>query len=63
MAKVLSTSGTVFPYTDRPRLMNYMFLFLLCFLEDERRLIVRELVRKQCFYSSPTPHATAHDQS
>ena len=46
---VLKTEGTVFPYTDRPRPVNNVFIFSAFFGGRTRRIGLR-IVCKQSFY-------------
>ena len=46
---VLKTEGTVFPYTDRPRPVNNVFIFFCNFGGGTRRIDLRT-VCKQSFY-------------
>ena len=46
---VLKTEGTVFPYTDRPRLVNNVFIFFCNFGGGTRRICLRT-VCKQSFH-------------
>ena len=43
---VLKTKGTVFPYTDRPRPVNNVFIFF-CLFEGETRRIGLRIVCEQ----------------
>ena len=54
---VLKTEGTVFPYTDRLRPVNNVFIFSVI-LEVERGELVSEL-----FVNSPPTRASSHDLS
>ena len=50
--------GQSFPYTDRPRPVNNVFIFFCFFLEVERGELVWEL-----FVNGPSTCAGSHDQS